>query len=194
MRFPPGWRLTATLTDVAGRGRVDAAAVLSSELEVSVYHHGAFGRAVRSPYLHVWLTQPRLIYFLHRSSLTPSPSPVLLTYSPSLYPFAFPTQLRCSPQLTPHGLCFDALALALHIRAVVYCRGLRIPLYDSGTVRLQTILGSYFCGIGACILELSCLPIARSHSCLTTPTTHTSPSISAYCSAPSTAPSPAALK
>jgi hypothetical protein len=43
------------------------------------------------------------------------------------------TPIPISPQPTPHGLCFDALAPALRIRAACHCRGLRAPLHISGT-------------------------------------------------------------
>src|SRR5690242_3058154 len=84
---------------------------------------------------------PRPRVLLHRLPSAITPLSALLDYLPSPRPFAFPSQLHLSPQLTPHGLCFDALAPALRIRAAIHCRGLRFPLHDSGTVRLQTILG-----------------------------------------------------
>ncbi|KAH7084231.1 hypothetical protein FB567DRAFT_77890 [Paraphoma chrysanthemicola] len=38
--------------------------------------------------------------------------------------------LQLHAHLTPHGLCFEALARRLRIRAHCHCRGLRAPLYS----------------------------------------------------------------
>lgn len=141
--LPSGWRLTATLKDVYGGGRVDAAEV-SVWPALYIIMEASAALCIRR-YVHVQLARRRQTSLPHRSIPAISPSPALRIYLSSQCSFAFPTRLDLSPHLTPHGLCFEALALVLRIRASFHCRGLSIPLHDSGTVRLQTIPGGKLC-------------------------------------------------
>jgi hypothetical protein len=83
--------------------------------------------------------------------------------SPLRLSFAFLLRHHCSRFPTPHGLCLDALALVLRIRAACHCWSLRSP-----TPHLRRSPYSSFAGIPArCFWtrKLACLVVstARSH-------------------------------
>ena len=95
--------------------------------------------------------KPRHIHHPHL------PLPLPPECSPSRLPFAFHhfSTIPISPHPTPHGLCFDALAPVLRIRAAYHCRGLRAPLHISGTDQGDLPLAVQPRCFWDCILKLS---------------------------------------
>lgn len=75
-------------------------------------------------------------------------------------------QLQSHPSPTPHGLCFDALALALRIRASYHCRGLRAPLHISGTGHSNRLLELRLVAFGFAFWSCLVWHTASSHTLL----------------------------